>query len=250
MVILGSGYTGRCLRDILGSRGYIPISTRRSPGADVLFDLHDPQTWDNVPSARGAIWTFPAEPPEAVSAFSGVLFEKVDRVVVIGTTSSYRTGKKGEITNSDTPLNETLPRVQGEEHLRGRGAIVLRSSGIYGPGRNPLDWLRRGLVRDVSRMVNLIHVEDLSMCILAAMERGALGSSFVVSDGTPRQWKDITEWGIRSGYLKGLPDAPGGSPPSRLIDNTKLIDELHPELTHLDLFRELFLLEQHSPQPS
>jgi nucleoside-diphosphate-sugar epimerase len=249
MVILGAGYTGRCLRDILIARAFSSISTRRSPGADILFDLLDTHTWNNLPSARGAIWTFPAEPSEIVRAFSDVLFDKAERVVVIGTTSSYR-AREGEIITTETPLDETSARVQGEELLRKRGAIVLRSSGIYGPGRNPLDWLRRGQVRNLNRTINLIHVEDLSVCILAAMERGTPGSSFIVSDGSPRLWRDIAEWGIRSGYLHRMPDVQEGSGPSRMMDNSKLTEELHVELTHSDLFEEIRLLEQHSPLPT
>jgi hypothetical protein len=246
VVILGAGYTGRSVQELLGTRGYSAIPTKRTTGDAIVFDLQSPQTWENVPSAWGAIWTFPAEPPEAVRTFSGLLFGRVARVVVIGTTSSYLVGREGGIVTAETPLDEMAPRVQGEEYLRRKGAVVLRSSGIYGPNRNPLDWIRRGLVRDMNKIVNLIHVGDLSASILAALERGTPGSSYTVTDGQPRVWREIAEWGIQHGYLTRLPD-PGVSPgPSRRIDNTTLITELHPELTHLELFDELHRLEKSS----
>lgn len=244
MVVLGAGYTGRVVRDLLEAHGYSTLVTRRSPGDCVVFDLRKPETWKNVPSAWRAIWTFPAEPPESVRTFSHLLLERVARVVVIGTTSSFLPDPDGDTVTAETPLDRTSLRVQGEEQLRLMGGIILRSSGIYGPDRNPLDWVRRGLVRDMNRIVNLIHVEDLSASILAALERAAPGSSYVVTDGRPRVWKEIVEWGIRNGYLKNAPEPESSSRPSRRIDNTKLITELHPELTHLDLFDELRLLEQ------
>ena len=43
------------------------------------------------------------------------------------------------------PSMPTSPAFQGEEYLRTHhGAIILRVAGIYGPHRNPVDWIRRG----------------------------------------------------------------------------------------------------------
>jgi len=244
VVILGTGYTGRSVLDLLQSHGYQTVGTRRSASDTAVFDLEKPETWKNLPPAWGAVWTFPAEPVDTVRAFSVLLFERVQRLVVIGTTSSYLVVNDGETVSEATPLDAAAARVPGEEYLRSKGAIIMRSSGIYGRNRNPLDWVRRGIVRDMNKMVNLIHVEDLSASILAALERGVPGSSYIVTDGRPRVWKEIVEWGIQHGYVKHPPQ-PGVSPrPSRRIDNTKLIAELHPQLSHLDLFDELHVLEQ------
>ena len=75
--------------------------------------------------------------------------------------------------DESAPIDLTKPRVQGEEYLRNEhGAIVLRVAGIYGPGRNPLDWIRQGRVGPSRKYVNLIHVEDLAAICLAALEKG------------------------------------------------------------------------------
>jgi nucleoside-diphosphate-sugar epimerase len=169
--------------------------------------------------------------------------------VVLGSTSAYRAGASLEYpppwTDETAPIETNKPRVQGEEFLRIHcHAIVLRVAGIYGPGRNPLDWIRAGQVGLSRKYVNLIHVEDLAEICLAALDRGNHGETYNISDGTPRTWKDIcciakNRWGIQP--FAERDDASIG----KRIATDKLLSLLGPgqkALAHSDLYRSMEVL--------
>jgi nucleoside-diphosphate-sugar epimerase len=133
--------------------------------------------------------------------------------------------------------------VQGEEYLREHhGAIVLRVAGIYGPGRNPLDWIRQGRVGPSRKYVNLIHVEDLVVICLQALEKGKPGEIYNVSDGTPRTWDEICatakeRWGVTATKV----EEPRSS--GKRISTAKLRAELGYVQRHPDLYEALALIE-------
>ena len=94
--------------------------------------------------------------------------------------------------------------------------MVLRVSGIYGPGRLPLDRLRRrepALRPEDAGPGNRIHVDDLAAACVAALERPVRGV-FNVTDGNPAT---TTEFLQRTAAPAGLPMRPStrSSPKSR-----------------------------------
>jgi nucleoside-diphosphate-sugar epimerase len=137
------------------------------------------------------------------------------------------------------PIDLSKPRVRGEEFLRTEcSTVVLRVAGIYGPGRNPLNWIKTGRVTPSRKYVNLIHVDDLATICLAALERGAAGEAYNVSDGTPRTWNEIAHvaqarWGIAH-----APEKDDAAPGKRIMTR-KLQTELSVAIRHSDLYAEL-----------
>jgi len=250
IAVLGAGYTGHFLVRLLERQGFEVIASRRSGAPTALssvlwiaLDLADPRTWQNVPPCDGCVILFPAAPLESIERLSSLLFERCRKLVVIGTTSSYKQSVEDEILDETAQLDIEAPRVQGEEYLRLRGGIILHSAGIYGPGRNPLDWLRAGRIASAERYVNLIHGEDLAAAALAALESDARCEQFVVADGVPRRWKDIAKWGRSKCFLTDAVFSGGAGSPSRRLENDKLMRVLSPTFTHTDLFAELEKLE-------
>ena len=251
IIILGAGYTGVHLAGALTTTSRLFFATSREPDKNLSpvpadrrmrFDLEQPSTWPNIPVGADLIWCFPATPFEQVQAFTRTLNAPPRRIVVLGSTSAYEVSDRSNEypppwTDESAPVDLTKPRVQGEEFLRKDcGAIVLRVAGIYGPGRNPLDWIRQGRVGPSRKYVNLIHVEDLAGICLAALERGQPGEAYNVSDGTPRTWEEIlrvaqTRWGITP---QGKQDETG-----KRISNRKLVQNLHPRFQHPDLYTVL-----------
>jgi nucleoside-diphosphate-sugar epimerase len=146
--------------------------------------------------------------------------------------------------DESAPIDLTKPRVEGEEYLRNEhGAILLRVAGIYGPGRNPIDWIRSGRVGSSRKYVNLIHVEDLATICLLALEKGTPGEGYNVSDGTPRTWADIcrvvqARWGVTAS--KPEKDIQVG----KRIKTITLRDKLGAVIRHPDLYAELEQLEE------
>ena len=119
---------------------------------------------------------------------------------------------------------------------------MLHVAGIYGPGRNPLDWIRQGRVGPSRKYVNLIHVEDLAAICLLALEKGKPGEAYNVSDGQPHIWNEICttaqqRWGVAATAEKE--DRSSG----KRISNAKLRAELGYALKHPDLYEALALIE-------
>ena len=258
LIVLGSsGYTGRYLVTKASGSGRVVLSTSRDPDRQLThfapsqrlrFDLAQPETWRNLPADTDLVWCFPATPLEQVQAFAKTLGPLTRRLVVLGSTSAYDGEELSTIypppwIDESAPIDLQKPQVRGEEHLRKEhGAIVLRVVGIYGPGRNPLEWIKSGRVGPSRKYVNLIHVEDLAAICLLALDRGIPGEMYNVSDGTPRTWADIcrmaqTRWGVTA-HKTGNDSRPG-----KRIKTIALRERLGAEIRHPDLQVELEKLE-------
>lgn len=262
LVILGGGYTARTLYGMKrGSKTRI-IVTSRTPEHHLLyadsqdrlhFDIQQTGTWTAIPAEADVLWCFPAEPLEQVAAFARTAGLSSRRLVVLGSTSAYDLETHDAYPppwiDEGAPLDLTRPRVQGEEWLRAQcNAIVLRVAGIYGPGRNPLEWIRQRRVTASRKYVNLIHVEDLATICLAALELGRAGAVYNVSDGTPRTWASICQtaserWDIHS----SAPQRELGS--GKRVKTSKLRSELQKDLAFPDLYAALEEIEARPPSP-
>lgn len=257
LVVLGSGYTGCLLHRIGTSQGWTVHATSRDPLNNLAgipseqrlkFDLDQPSSWLSIPAGADLIWCFPATPLEQVEAFAHAMDPPDRRMVVLGSTSAYEisdpsTGYPPPWIDETAPINLSKLRVQGEEFLRKHcGAIMLRLAGIYGPERNPLDWIRQGHIGPSRKYVNLVHVEDVAAICLAAIERGKPGEAYNVSDGMPRTWSEICitaqqRWGVTAGAANTDPS------PGKRISNAKLRAELGYTLKHPNLYEALALIE-------
>ncbi|MGH7180350.1 MAG: hypothetical protein ACREJN_00045 [Nitrospiraceae bacterium] len=253
IIILGAGYTGKYLADALTGTSRHFFTTSRDPDkhlshvpADrrMRFDLEEPSTWPNIPAGAELIWCFPATPLKQVQDFARRLEGPARRMVILGSTSAYEgLDRSNEYpppwTDESVSIDLTKPRVQGEEFLRKDcGAIVLRVAGIYGPGRNPVDWVRQGRVSPSRKYVNLIHVEDLAAICLLVLDKGKPGEAYNVSDGQPHTWNEICaiaqqRWGVTAAA------ANEGLSPGKRISNAKLRSELDYRFQHPDLYTAL-----------
>ncbi|MGE0373402.1 MAG: hypothetical protein AB7Q01_16195 [Gammaproteobacteria bacterium] len=195
LTILGAGYVGRALLQ----RFLAADTTRRRAvpqSRTYVFNLQDPATWGNPPLAgRTVVWTFPAEPLTLVQAFFAAHLRDVAGLIVLGSTSAYRAvdaaGSPASTVTEQTPLDLAQPRVQGEEWLRERGATVLQLAGIFGPGRDPVGWLQRGLIKDGAKLVNLIHVDDIVAVIAHVLVQPLPGARINVGNGEPLPWREL-----------------------------------------------------------
>jgi hypothetical protein len=257
LVILGCGYTGRFLYSLAMTRHKFVRTTSRWPEQKlaalpsthrVAFDIEQPNTWANIPAQADLIWCFPARPYDQVQAFAKTLIAPPRRLIVLGSTSAYDVARDSQTypppwIDESAPIDLTKPRVQGEEYLRNEfGGIVLRVAGIYGPGRNPLNWIRQGRVAPSGKYVNLIHVEDLAAICLAAIEKGKQGEVYNVSDGQPHTWEEICvtaqqRWGVPEATVRR--DHSSG----KRISNAKLRTEFGYAFRYPELYEALALIE-------
>lgn len=263
LVVLGAGYTARMVQSLAVRRYTQVLATSRDPDHHlsevpsahrIRFDLAQEDTWKNIPADCDLLWCFPAVPLEQVQAFAAAMNVASHRLVVLGSTSAYPTNASSEYPprwiDETASIDETKPRVQGEEFLRTHcHATILRVAGIYGPDRSPLNWIRSGRVASSHKYVNLIHVEDLAEACLAALEHGVPGEVYNVSDGIPRTWEEMCRtaqdrWGIEA--VKKTDD---GSIGKRLMVNKllSLLETSGKTLVHTDLYRSLDRLHSESP---
>jgi nucleoside-diphosphate-sugar epimerase len=179
------------------------------------------------------------------------------RLVYVSTTGVYG-DCRGDWVDETHPAAPQVDRARrrwdAEQRLRtwrernNGELVILRVAGIYGPGKLPLERLRRGapMVAEADApWTNRIHVDDLVSVLLAAMERAPNGAVYNVSDGHPG---NMTDYFNRVADLVGLPRPPAIGraeaeeqlstgmlsylAESRRLSNRKMVDELGVELRY------------------
>lgn len=123
--------------------------------------------------------------------------QKPSKIIYVSATSVYSELSGGTVTeesetNPSTAMGKR--RLDAENAFLQYGAVtgtpvvILRVSGIYGPGRLPLMQISQGqalLKEEESGPSNRIHADDLAAVCLAAAESAEAGEIFNVSDGHP-----------------------------------------------------------------
>lgn len=182
------------------------------------------------------------------------------KIVYMSATSVY----SGTGCDTVTEESPTVPasamgkrRLDAEAAFREYGdansvpVVILRVSGIYGPGRLPLMQISQGqplLNEDESGPSNRIHADDLTTVTIAAAEKGMAGDIFNISDGHP---SSMTSYFNACADILGFPRQPQVtmdeahkvmSPlmlsyvsQSRIIDNSRMLERLGVTLHYADL---------------
>ena len=173
------------------------------------------------------------------------------RLIYMSATSVYSEKNGGTVTESSATDSSTAMgkrRLDAECTFREYGAaagvaiIILRVSGIYGPGRLPLMQISQGqpLLREAeSGPGNRIQADDLARICRAAAVKGMAGDIFNVSDGHP---SSMTTYFNACADVLGYPRQPQVtmeearrvmSPlmfsyvsESRVVDNTRMREQL------------------------
>jgi len=229
-LILGKGYVGSALHTAIPES----LATQRSvknPGT-LTFDLERPETWRHIPKCDTVIWTFPAMPIRAISRFYRQHLQDCKNLIVLASTSCYKVKRQKELISELSELDESILRVKGEEYLRKKGATILCLAGIYGPLRNPVSWLYKGLIQNPNKIVNLIHLDDITSTIKQLIETPQPGERFNLSDGEARIWRDIGE---KVGFEFRMP---GERHLSKVIDNSKIRTILPADYQFKNLYSE------------
>jgi nucleoside-diphosphate-sugar epimerase len=176
----------------LRTRGIEPVSG----------DLDQRESLGDFSLAGEAVYYF-APPAEGgdddprVEAFIAALERQAQpEVVVYLSTSGVYGDRQGDWVDEETPPHPQTPRARRRLHaetlLRQWGrrhrvpVVVLRVGGIYGPGRLPIERLRKGLpvLREAEcGYTNRIHAEDLARICVAAAQFGGADRIYNVSDG-------------------------------------------------------------------
>ncbi len=276
-LILGCGDIGvRVARLVQASGGDVAGLVREETGAErlqrfkvqpVIGNLDFPETLVDLPTRNRLVFYF--APPPGGGPFDSRMrnfCQAVDpgqlpsKVVYISTSGVYG-DCGGEWVTEATPLNPQTSRAQrradaeavllawGKEHQV--SVVLLRVTGIYGPGRLPLARIQQGhpiLCEQESPPTNRIHADDLAEVCVKAAEKAVDGDIFNVSDGCPGT---MTQYFNAVSDLLGLPrlsqidmaEAKQVMNPmmlsylteTRRMDNSKMIEKLDVVLRYPDL---------------
>ena len=242
----------------------------------VVADLDAPMELNALPLSGATAFYF-APPPGSGTAdprmerfLDALTPDRLpERMLYISTTGVYGDCGGAWITEEQPVRPQTdrgKRRLAAENALRawsahsGVAVVILRVSGIYGPGRLPAERLQRGLPvlrEDQSPFTNRIHADDLALVCHAAAERAPPDAIYNVADGHPTT---MSHYFNRVADVLGLLRPPAIdlgqarselSPAmlsfleeSRRINNRRLLEELGIELRYPDLDRGLAALQE------
>jgi nucleoside-diphosphate-sugar epimerase len=205
VVVFGAGFTGSRVCRLAIERGASVLgvvqseesaAALRSSGVEATTLAAVRVARESVGPETHAVVTFP--PKSGVDAELAPLLAGARAVSYLSTTGVYE-ALEG-VVDDRTPLPEPpSPKYAAvraaEDCYRRVGGAVLRSPGIYGPGRGIHRRLSRGDFRlsgDGTRYGSRIHVADLAALLLASAKTP--GETFVVGDREPCPQRELLTW--------------------------------------------------------
>lgn len=274
-LIVGCGFLGRRVGRLLAARGQRVWGTVRSQaraaelpawGVDpIVANVLDADSLVRLPLSGRVVYCVGFDRTAGIPMRTvyvdglrhalGRLVGQVKLLVYASSTGVYARDDGGWV-DEDYPAE---PRheagrvcLEGEEVVReyarerGLQAIILRFSGLYGPGRVMRKAsLAQGdpIVGDPAKWLNVIHVDDAAAATVAALDQGRPGRTYVVSDDRPVERREF--YGRVSEQLgyppprfvlpePGSPEAAREESNKRAA-NRRMREELGVELTYPDI---------------
>ncbi len=225
----GLGYSAQVLaRRLLGQGWRVAGTVRDAAKAEalardgieaVVFDRDRPLA-DPAAILAGTTHLLGSVPPDGEGASGDAVLdhhaadilalrESLAWVGYLSTTGVYGDRDGGEV-DEDSGLRPTSARsrrrVAAERAWRalhgedGLPVHVFRLAGIYGPGRSPLDAVRKGTARRIDKpgqVFSRIHVADIATVLEASMTRPHPGRVYNVCDDHPAAPAEVTACACR-----------------------------------------------------
>lgn len=240
VVIAGAGDVGGRLAHLRAAQGDDVLAVRRSPAdADdgirrVCADLTTGDGLQSLPRHAEAL-VFCAAPDRRDEAAYRALFVdglrrvsdrvQATRVLLVSSTAVYKEDA-GEWVDEATParppaFNGRVLREAERELAQQRGAIVLRLTGLYGPGRDALLRRARGAAPGRPHWTNRIHVDDAAAALSHLIDLREPQPLYLGSDALPALESEVLAW-IRD--REGLPPVAAAPAPvsGRRVDSARL----------------------------
>jgi nucleoside-diphosphate-sugar epimerase len=271
-LIIGCGYLGRRVAAYWHGAGHQVFVTTRRPDEAAAFraqgfvpmvcDVLNPGSLGDLPRVDTLVYAVGFDRKSGstmravyVDGLAYVLthLPPPGRFIYVSSSSVYGQTDGGWVDeNAATePQEESGHNVlDAESILRARlpAAVILRFSGIYGPGR----LLRRAtiekgepIVGEADKWLNLIHVDDGVRAIVAAEARAAPGRIYNVCDDHPVRRRDFYRELARvlaappPRFEPPLAALPTHEKANRRIRNTRMKDELQLDLRYADYLQGL-----------
>jgi len=245
LLIAGFGDLGQRLQSLVSSDWQV-VGLRRSNAPDenvisVQADLNQCQSLEPVRGDWDAViyTATPAErTPDAyrstyVDGLSNLLATvRARRLIFVSSTAVFgqQQGDWVDETSSTEPVQFNGQILLEAERLTVQaGGLVVRFSGIYGPGRNRLlERVRAGKVRcqrTPPRWTNRIHADDCAAVLAHLIRMDDPASLYLASDHKPAPRWDVLSWLARQLDVQGPVEiADSSDHQGKRVDNRRLID--------------------------
>lgn len=222
LLIAGCGYLGRAAGSRLASRGHrvwglcrsaASLDRVREAGIEPFrADLADASTLRALPPVDAVV---ACQAPAKGESYGSVYRTATDeliralkpatqvRFVFVSSTAVYGP-RGGAWVDADTAIDpdrldddaKTLwetERLVLSAPIRG---MVLRLSGLYGPGRNRLDAVRAGRFTPLASpaWTNRVHRDDAASAVELLLDRGEPGGTYLASDDAPATQTEFYGW--------------------------------------------------------
>jgi nucleoside-diphosphate-sugar epimerase len=264
VLVAGAGWLGAALAREMAARGHRVTAVRRdparaaalaAPGVEPLaLDLANPGSVGQLPGGVDAIVACQSASGDGADAYRRAYVDvtatllaaarRSGRAIALlytGSTGVFGQRDGGEVDEltspaPSSPAAEVL--VEAERQVLGAAgpelrAMVLRLSGLYGPGRTwPVDRVRSGqlsLGPGDAAWMNLLHRDDAVEAVRLALERGQGGRVYHATDREPVRRRDLVEWVARRLGIP-VPRRPEGSSAPPLPDRRILAARTRAEL--------------------
>ncbi|MBN9266318.1 MAG: SDR family oxidoreductase [Hyphomicrobium sp.] len=231
LLCIGLGYTARVFAARVAAQGWRVIGTAQTPGGAAAIAAlgYEAIAFDGTAASdelrtalASATHLLVSAPPDAsgdplLRHHAGDLPSARSWVGYLSTVGVY--GDHGgawvdETTEPKPTSNRSRWRLAAERswldlaQSKGLRVEIFRLAGIYGPGRGPLEAVRKGTARAIvkpGQIFNRIHVEDIANVLAAAIARPSGHAIYNVSDDEPAPPQDVLAY---AATLLGLPPPP------------------------------------------
>ena len=268
-LVIGCGYVGMRVAKHLSAQGHRVFGVRRQIAKTTEFDQAGitpleiditipeqlkaiPKTiqWavNTVSSSRRGADGYREIYYQATKSLINCLSSLPDFRRYVHTSSTSVYGQTdGSWINEDSerlPTTETSQILVEVEDLLLKASIdkgfpvsIARVSGIYGPERGFLfhQFLKNEakMVGNGSRIINMIHVDDVVLAITRLLESGKPGRAYNVTDNTPISQREFFSW-LSSELQRPMPEKASDSDlrkrkratTNKRVSNQRLLEEL------------------------
>jgi nucleoside-diphosphate-sugar epimerase len=254
VLVAGCGWLGQAVASALEGLGDHVTAVRRDPSRvaalpspAIAVDLADRRAARRLPRDVDAIVACQAAGEESVDAYRRAYVEANEtllsflagaparRMVYTGSTGVFGQRDGGDVDEA-TPPAPASPTAEvlalAERLVAAGGGIVVRLSGLYGPGRTGVvERVRSGAMAlgpGDDAWTNWCHRYDAVSTVLAALERGRPGAIYHASDALPLRRREVVEW--IAGRL-GIPPPRTDRPPPSAANRRILAERSRAELS-------------------
>lgn len=231
----GLGFSAKVLAARLHAEGWGVIGTSRSleKAANLAALGYDSHVFDGTaplsdpavlaPATHMLISVPAEEEADAVLRWHSAHIARLPNLKWLGylSTTGVYGDRKGEWVDEATPIHPTQGRSKrraeaeaGWLRLQAEHGVpvhVFRLAGIYGPGRNQLEGVKRGTAHRINKPGQVfcrIHVADIASVLQASMARPNPGAIYNLADDEPAPPQDVVAYAAELLKLPVPPEIP------------------------------------------